>query len=164
MKRQRNLFPRACRCLARLLLFAGLISVIGTCALIISECLSPSPDLPSSTPPSLTPPNNSENSTLNASSLIWLIIILFLFIIGLIVSIRQFNTSIRKAIAQIAKLFTLPIFATELTLSLLIWGACIVLMLIIYPIFAILPTCALVLNLLLFFLAWIFYHRPQYQL
>lgn len=164
MKRRRNLFPKACRLLARLLLFVGLIVLAGNMALVLSECFSPSPDLPSSTPPSLIPPDSSGESVFRTSYLIWLIIILGLFIVGFIISIRQFNNFARKLIDKIAHIFTLPIFATEIVLTILIWGGGTALLLIIYPLFAIFAALAMLINLVLFALAWLAYRRPQYKI
>ena len=167
-----NLFARICRVAGRFSLCIGVILLIGTVALTIA------PHFPNEA--------NPENSSLSKQSVGYLFVrhsgshpdnlaetisldvigfaLAALIIIAFILVMRRYNADIRKVIGKIAHVFSLSIHHAELLLTVLAWGAVIILTIFNEPILSIFTLYALVINELFFIFAWTAYGCKEYTL
>lgn len=170
---KKYLFARVCRVLGRFLLAIGAILCLSSVILAISPLFFPQksgsiqPTTPSTihedpeSPAISTPGVSTTDSTI---LIIPAIIVTILIILALALAFRSYNANIRNLIARIAKKTRLGIQATELILTTLIWGTVNLVLIFNAPIFVLLSFIAMVINILLFVIAWASYGYPTYSI
>ena len=171
---KKYLFARVCRVLGRFLIAIGAILCLSSVILAISPLFftqkttdNIQPTTPSAIhenpqdPAISTPGTSTTNSTL---FIIPAVIITIIVIIALALTFRSYNASLRNFIAHIAKKTRLGIQATELILTTLIWGIVNLVLIFNAPIFVLLSFVAMIINILLFVIAWASYGCPTYSI
>ena len=115
-------------------------------------------------PPDLPPHHGSVGTVARTSSVIWSLLIVLLATLGLAFIFGRLNAFVRRTIYKVAKFIRADIFATELASTGLVWILASLILLFTLPVGAILTGAFLVLNLLCFILARVFYGRKKYTL
>lgn len=113
---------------------------------------------------SATPLEPSGGETVKTSSLIWGGLFVAIALAGLMFVMKRLNNFVRDTIDRLASFLNWPIFATEMVLTLAIWGLCTILLLWWLPVGAFLSGAGLIFTEICFILAWLLYKRPKYKL
>ena len=165
-----NYFARACRFLARILLFTGVLACIGIATISIIQAFRPTPSASESTPTTspISPSSVADNISKSSAAIspifnafITIVIILAALLCLLYLAYR-YNSYARSLIAWIGRKLKLPIHFVELMLPLLFWTITTILLIPIFPIATIPVIFAFILNEFLFLLAWLAYGCPNY--
>lgn len=162
-KKRRNILPRFFRFLGRISVSAGTVLGAGLGMMLIYMATR-SVNIGGGI---VLVPEDAAGSTgamIKTSNLIWAGLFIVLAIVGMIFVMNRLNGFVRGTIKKLANFLNWPIFATELVLTLVIWGACMTLLLFLLPVGVIISGGVLVLTEICFILAWLLYKRPKYKL
>ncbi len=155
-----NLFPRACRFIARSLLAIGILLLVSIYLAMANFAL---------TYGHIT----QDCSFFNFKNIIWNLspsqiiiysLVTIVFIFGVAIMLYCSNAFLRRVNRTIANFFNIPIFIYELGISFIVWSFATTLLLSCLPCAAIYTILGLILNQLFFCLAYIGYHRPEYKI
>ena len=161
----RNYFARACRFLGRIMMFAGLLTCIGTAAVLILQSFqpphtsTPSASIPVSTP---TSPASVDPVSVAFSAILTFVIIL-VAITCIIYLAYKYNSYARGFINWIARQTKLPIHFVELLIPLLCWTTTIIMLIPTFPLATVPLIFIFIFNEFFFLLGWIAYGCPIYK-
>ena len=168
---KKHLFARTCRVLGRFLLTLGAVLCVASAILAIAPLINPpkteTPTIVEETPITTHPIQPAPTEETHQNSLPYvlpavIVVTIAIFLLG--ISFRQYNHTIRKAIARIAKSVNLSISTTELILTTFTWAIVNLIFFFTAPIFAVLTFTAMIINNLLFIFAWTSYGCPVYTI
>lgn len=167
--KNRNYFARACRFLARLLLFASILSFIGTASIMTYRIFNPSATFSSIDTSTETQENhyrklvpNRDQATAAALAIITNIVIIGGAILGAIYLAFKYNDYARNLIDWISKKTKFPIHYLELGIPAIFWCLTILMLVFVFPLVTLPLIFAFILNEFLFIIAWLAYGSPIY--
>ena len=163
-----HLFARLLRAGGRLLLFVGTILGIGIVLvqsyIFLHHLFNPSE--PQKTVQSIVQVAENASSTNYEVTPIRVIAIIACFAIVILLFMliaKIYNNHIRSIIGKLARLFHAKIFTVEIMSTLIVWTIATTYFLITLPDASIAMVLALIVNELLFVLAWGAYGQPDYK-
>lgn len=161
-----NFIARFLRASGRILLAAATILAIGFTVLLLPFSQNQATDSPTHTSetPVVSTPSVQPAPSISGKLLLGFLgfVISCFIILGVYKSLRQYNNALRKAIRNFANLIRCSIYTTEMILTTVLWGIAVTLALIISPYIAIALIFTMILNILCFTFAWLFYGQPSY--
>ncbi len=164
--KNRNYFARACRFLARLMLFASILSFIGTASIMVYRIFNPTATFESSsvviTTPASSAPSNPDQAAATAFAIIIDIVIIGAAILGVIYLANKYNEYARTFIDWFAHKTKFPIHYIELGIPALFWSLTILMLVFVFPLVTLPLIFAFILNEFLFIIAWLAYGSPIY--
>lgn len=158
-----NFIARFLRAFGRILLAVAGVLAIGFAILLIPQSEAPITPTEPIESTSQTSPVVQDHSNYPVLG-IFGFIVAGLIIFGLYKSLRHYNNALRSGIRKLADRIKCSIYATELTLTTVIWGVAVVLSFLVSPYIATVMLFAMITNLLCFIFAWLCYGQPTYSL
>ena len=166
--KNRNYFARACRFLARLLLFTSILSFIGTASIMTYRIFNPSATFSDS---NITITSDysyrksipgRDQATSVAFAIIVNIVIIGAAILGSIYLAVKYNGYARNLIDWISRKTKFPIHYIELGIPAIFWCLTILMLVFVFPLVTLPLIFAFILNEFLFIIAWLAYGTPTY--
>ena len=155
---------RGLRLIGRALLAMGAIFVIGSSILAVNAIVEDGVEIVVVAPNTPQIEEGDFDYSVRTSNLVWLLLLMTAFVVGLVAAVKGLNRSMRAIIGKIAGFVRMPIFATELLLGALVWSLSIIILLFHLPVGAVLAGIFLATTEICFLLAWLFYGRKKYTL
>ena len=164
--KNRNYFARACRFLARLMMFAGILSFVGTAAIMTYRIFNPTATFESSHVTTTVPVSPVTSSTDQAAAVAFAtiinIVIIGAAILGVIYLAIKYNEYARNFIDWFARKTKFRIHYIELGIPAFFWTLTILMLVFTFPIATLPLIFTFILNEFLFVVAWLAYGTPIY--